>query len=162
MTVPISKCLTYGLGRTRAATVAVLVGLCGFVLIGCAPAQSSEPVESADANVAQAPDDTDPMADSKTEATHRLRDTIFAGGVTTPLPDDTLQALSDGICRQLAAGTDRSTIIENLRSVTHNGATNRPGQLQDVATVDSAAPTNADDTDRMAKALVDAAQATYC
>ncbi|MCJ0904231.1 hypothetical protein [Rhodococcus sp. ARC_M6] len=146
--------------RTRAVGGAVLIGLCGSMLVGCTQAQSS---------VASAPGDgvaatTTPAPSPRTASVHRLRDAVLAGGGESQLPDDTLQALGDGICRQLRAGTDRATIIANVRPMAHNGATGNPSQLQDTAipTDNSAAPTISPDADRLAAVIVDAAEADYC
>lgn len=158
MTAPTATRLPQWLLRRRPHVVgAALIGLCAGMLIGCAQAESSA------SDTAAAP--ATAMADSpEHQALERFRNAITADGVTTPLTDDTLQVLGDGICRQLAVGTDRTMIIENLRSVTHNGATSRPGQLQDVESTENssaASPISADPY-RLGTVIVDAAETEYC
>lgn len=160
MTAPTATRMPQWLLRRRPHVVgAALIGLCAGTLIGCAQAESS-PSDTADgAAPATATADSPEL-----QALERFRDAITADGVTTPLTDDTLQALGDGICRQLAVGTDRTMIIENLRSVTHNGATSRPGQLQDVESTENssaASPISADPY-RLGTVIVDAAETEYC
>ena len=160
MTAPTATRMPQWLLRRRPHVVgAALIGLCAGMLIGCSQAESSA-TDSADGDAHT----TDVVDSPEHQALAQFRDAIMADGVTTPLTDDTLQALGDGICRQLAVGTERATIIENLRSVTHNGATSRPGQLQDVEgteTSSAASPINADPY-RLGTVIVDAAEAEYC
>ncbi len=160
MTAPTATRTPQWLLRRRPQVVgAVLIGLCAGILIGCAQAESSASDAAEDGAPATA------VADSpEHHALQRFRDAITADGVTTPLTDDTLQALGDGICRQLAVGTDRTTIIANLHSVTHNGATSRPGQLQDVESTEnsSAAASISADPNRLGTVIVAAAEAEYC
>lgn len=84
-----------------------------------------------------------------------LRATITASGMASALSDDTLQALGNGVCRQLAVGTDRAAIVSNLRSVALGGASDLMGTPGST----SAAPSTAD---QWATAFVDAAEADYC
>ncbi|GAA3187301.1 hypothetical protein GCM10020255_084640 [Rhodococcus baikonurensis] len=72
--------------------------------------------------------------------------------------DDMLQALGDGVCQQLAAGTDREMIIANLRTVSLNGAS------EPMVTTGngSAASTTLPSADQLAEVFVDAAEADYC
>lgn len=154
---------TIRLGRRRIRTVvgACLIGVCGSVLIGCAEAQSTAVTDATNDGIAEP---NDQVASPQSISLERFRNAVHSDGGPSPLTDETLQTLGDGICRQLAAGTDRSMIIENLRSVTYNGATGRIGQLQDVASSgnSSAASTNTADADHLASIIVDAAQADYC
>ncbi|MFE4502599.1 hypothetical protein ACFRFQ_22335 [Rhodococcus sp. NPDC056743] len=157
MTAPTATRMPRWLLRRRPHVVGTaLIGLCAGMLIGCSQAESSATdTDAYTTDVVDSPED---------QALAQFRDAIMADGVTTPLTDDTLQALGDGICRQLAVGTERATIIENLRSVTHNGATSRPGQLQDVEGTENSSAASSIDADpyRLGTVIVDAAEAEYC
>ncbi|MFE5878751.1 hypothetical protein ACFQ6H_26105 [Rhodococcus sp. NPDC056506] len=131
------------------------VGMLAAVTAGCSKDDSSSTATAGSddiAAVAAAPTET-PVDDAE-----RLRAAIASSGVNPAFSDDMLQALGDGVCQQLAAGTDRGTIIANLRQVSLNGAS------EPVITSGngSAASTPLPSADQLAEVFVDAAEADYC
>lgn len=135
--------------------VMIGVGVLAAVSAGCSEDDSSSTAAAGSddiAAVAAAPTET-PVDDAE-----RLRAAIASSGVNPVFSDDMLQALGDGVCQQLAAGTDRETIIANLRQVSLNGAS------EPVVTTgnSSAASTPLPSADQLAEVFVDAAEADYC
>ncbi len=104
----------------KIARVVIGVGMLAAVTAGCSEDDSSS-------TAAAGSDDIAAVAAAPTEKpvdeADRLRAALAStGGVTPAFSDDMLQALGDGVCQQLAAGTDRAMIIANLRAVSLNGA----------------------------------------
>lgn len=103
----------------KIARVVIGVGMLAAVTAGCSEVDSSS-------TAAAGSDDIAAVAAAPTEKpvdeAERLRAALASTGVTPAFSDDMLQALGDGVCQQLAAGTDRAMIIANLRAVSLNGA----------------------------------------
>ena len=137
------------------ARVVIGVGMLAAVTAGCSEDDSSS-------TAAAGSDDIAAVAAAPTEKpvdeADRLRAALASTGVTPAFSDDMLQALGDGVCQQLAAGTDRAMIIANLRAVSLNGAS----EPMVTSGNGSAASTTPPSADQLAEVFVDAAEADYC
>lgn len=142
----------------RGARVVIGLGLFVALATGCSQAESSPAASVSDidrSNVTAAPQEP------STSDAGRLRAAIESAGAHTALPDDTLLAVVNGICRQLDAGTDRGTIVTNLRGIASAGAMVEAPVTNGGAGSAVAAP--AAPADVMAGSYIDAAeQSNYC
>ncbi|GAB2642183.1 DUF732 domain-containing protein [Prescottella soli] len=128
----------------RSATMGVVGVVASIVVAGCTSATATD-----DAPQAATPVATDPVSATTTTDARvtRYADALAADGFPEVVPHSTLFALADGVCRQSAAGTPDSTILDNLRSVGAYGASLSGGTLT---------------PDAATQLLLDRARADFC
>ncbi len=75
------------------------------------------------------------------------KDALLAAGIPSSQSNSTTLMLAEGICRQIAAGTDDTAILENLRPLAAYTASLSGGQLTG---------------DHVAQIYLDKARTSYC
>lgn len=103
----------------RSATVGAVGVVTSIVVAGCTSATATDDAPHAATPIATETVSATAIADARVS---RYSDALAAGGFPEVVPSSTLFALADGVCRQSAAGTPDSTILDNLRSVGAYGA----------------------------------------
>ncbi|WP_430332696.1 DUF732 domain-containing protein [Rhodococcus sp. ACT016] len=112
-------------GALRSAMVGIGVAA-SIVAAGCTTSTVADDAPHAAETVATETDSATAVADARVT---RYADALAEGGFPEVVPRSTLFALADGVCRQSAAGTPDSTILEHLRSVGAYGASLSGGTL---------------------------------
>ncbi|RVW09195.1 hypothetical protein EGT67_13755 [Prescottella agglutinans] len=115
-----------------------------IVVVGCTSATATDDAPHPATPVAAETVSATAVADARVT---RYADALTAGGFPDAVPRSTLFALADGVCRQSAAGTPDSTILDNLRSVGAYGASLSGGTLT---------------PDAATQLLLDGARADFC
>ncbi|WFR74615.1 DUF732 domain-containing protein [Prescottella defluvii] len=110
----------------RSATMGVVGVVASIAVAGCTSATASDDASDAAAPLATETVSAATVTDARVT---RYADALAADGFPEVVPHATLFALAEGACRQSAAGTPDSTILDNLRSVGAYGASLSSGTL---------------------------------
>ncbi|WP_433604422.1 hypothetical protein [Prescottella agglutinans] len=110
----------------RSATAGVVGVVTSIVMAGCTSATATDDAPHAAAPVAPETVSAAMVADARVT---RYADALADGGFPDAVPNSTLFAVADGVCRQSATGTPDATILDNLRSLGAYGASLSGGTL---------------------------------
>lgn len=107
----------------------------------------SQTVVPAAGDIALGPEPLRPEALRLDPRAAAYKDALLEAGIPSSQSNSTTLMLAEGICRQIAAGTDDPAILENLRPLAAYTASLSGGQLTG---------------DQVAQIYLDKAQTSYC
>ncbi|QKT11821.1 DUF732 domain-containing protein [Rhodococcus sp. W8901] len=118
------------LRRGLRSVMAGVIGAVGIVssVTACGAPAASDSAAAATETVTTTPA-SEPATTASDARTARYARAVLAGGFPPVVPDPTLFAVGEGVCRQLAAGTPDSVVLEQLRPVSDYAASLSGGAL---------------------------------